>query len=95
MKLSKKDIEAKKLLDVKYKDQFIQLCNLLFNIQSKTVLCPFIDMSGHVNKMSITIAKTKEGFNNKIFSNNWIELAEDNTDIIEKLQSLYDEAKKY
>ncbi len=95
MEISKKDKEAIKCKDIKYQDQFIKISELIFNIHSQTILCSFLDFSGHVNKLSIRIAKTKEKYNIEILNEDWIDLSTDNSNIIKKLQKIYNNAKKY
>ncbi len=53
------------------KKEFLEICSILYDIQTQTEMCIFLNVSGHVNKFNFTISKNKIDYLEKIYEKEW------------------------
>ena len=94
--MKNKDEEAISANTKELKQQFLTLCELVYDIQTKTEYCPFMSFFGHVNNIDINIAKTKDDYDIHIFGRTTKYLNKNYQDMISELKELYnDDSKRY
>ena len=85
------DEEAIKSNTHENKQNFLKICELIFDLQTKTIYCPFMNISGHVNYFDIHITENKKDFINRVYNPSAQYFSEDYDEVIDNLEKLLNE----